>query len=474
MSQRITKGRKSGMEKTMEKIVALAKARGFIYPGSEIYGGLANTWDYGNLGVELKNNVKNAWWSRFIRESQYNVGVDCAILMNPQTWIASGHLGGFSDPLMDCRECHERFRADQLIEDYMKANGITIEGTVDSWSHEDMKKYIDDNNIKCPSCGKHDFTDIREFNLMFKTFQGVTEDAKNTVYLRPETAQGIFVNFKNVQRTSRKKIPFGIGQIGKSFRNEITPGNFTFRTREFEQMELEFFCEPGTDLEWFAYWKQFCIDWLKALGIKEDEMRCRDHDKEELSFYSNATTDIEFLFPFGWGELWGIADRTDYDLTQHQNVSHEDMSYFDDEKKEKYIPYVIEPSLGADRVTLAFLCSAYDEEEIGEGDVRTVLHFHPAIAPVKVGVLPLSKKLSKPAQKIYNELSKKYNCEFDDRGNIGKRYRRQDEIGTPFCVTYDFDSEEDGCVTVRDRDSMAQERIKIEELTQYFEGKMTF
>ena len=474
MSQRITKGRKSGMEKTMEKIVALAKARGFIYPGSEIYGGLANTWDYGNLGVELKNNVKNAWWSRFIRESQYNVGVDCAILMNPQTWIASGHLGGFSDPLMDCRECHERFRADQLIEDYMKANGITIEGTVDSWSHEDMKKYIDDNNIKCPSCGKHDFTDIREFNLMFKTFQGVMEDAKNTVYLRPETAQGIFVNFKNVQRTSRKKIPFGIGQIGKSFRNEITPGNFTFRTREFEQMELEFFCEPGTDLEWFAYWKQFCIDWLKALGIKEDEMRCRDHDKEELSFYSNATTDIEFLFPFGWGELWGIADRTDYDLTQHQNVSHEDMSYFDDEKKEKYIPYVIEPSLGADRVTLAFLCSAYDEEEIGEGDVRTVLHFHPAIAPVKVGVLPLSKKLSEPAQKIYNELSKKYNCEFDDRGNIGKRYRRQDEIGTPFCVTYDFDSEEDGCVTVRDRDSMAQERIKIEELTKYFEGKMTF
>ena len=407
-------------------------------------------------------------------ENPYNVGVDCAILMNPQTWIASGHLGGFSDPLMDCKECHERFRADQLIEGYMKDNGITPEGAVDAWSHEDMKKYIDDNNIACPSCGKHNFTDIREFNLMFKTFQGVTEDAKNTVYLRPETAQGIFVNFKNVQRTSRKKIPFGIGQIGKSFRNEITPGNFIFRTREFEQMELEFFCEPGTDLEWFAYWKQFCIDWLKNLGIKDDEMRYRDHDKEELSFYSNATTDIEFLFPFGWGELWGIADRTDYDLTQHQNVSKVDMSYFDDDKKEKYIPYVIEPSLGADRVTLAFLCSAYDEEEIGEGDVRTVLHFHPAIAPVKVGVLPLSKKLSEPATKIYEELSKKWNCEFDDRGNIGKRYRRQDEIGTPFCVTYDFDSEEDGCVTVRDRDTMEQERIKISELSDYIEKKMAF
>ncbi|MBE5937161.1 MAG: glycine--tRNA ligase [Lachnospiraceae bacterium] len=462
------------MEKTMEKIVALSKSRGFIYPGSEIYGGLANTWDYGNLGVELKNNVKNAWWSKFIRENQYNVGVDCAILMNPQTWVASGHLGGFSDPLMDCKECHERFRADQIIENYMKEQGIESESAVDSWSHEEMKKYIDDNNIVCPSCGKKNFTDIREFNLMFKTFQGVTEDAKNTVYLRPETAQGIFVNFKNVQRTSRKKLPFGIGQIGKSFRNEITPGNFTFRTREFEQMELEFFCEPGTDLEWFAYWKQFCIDWLKNLGIKEDEMRYRDHDKEELSFYSNATTDIEFLFPFGWGELWGIADRTDYDLTQHQNVSKEDMSYFDDEKKEKYIPYVIEPSLGADRVTLAFLCSAYDEEEIAEGDVRTVLHFHPAIAPVKVGILPLSKKLSEPASKIYAELAKRWNCEFDDRGNIGKRYRRQDEIGTPFCVTYDFDSEEDGCVTVRDRDTMEQERVKIEDLVKYFEDKMSF
>ena len=430
------------MEKTMEKIVALAKSRGFVYPGSEIYGGLANTWDYGNLGVELKNNVKKAWWQKFVQESPYNVGVDCAILMNSQTWVASGHLGGFSDPLMDCKA--------------------------------EMKKYIDDNNICCPSCGKHDFTDIRQFNLMFKTFQGVTEDAKNTVYLRPETAQGIFVNFKNVQRTSRKKVPFGIAQVGKSFRNEITPGNFTFRTREFEQMELEFFCEPDTDLEWFAYWKEYCINWLKALGIKEDEMRARDHEQEELSFYSKATTDIEFLFPFGWGELWGIADRTDYDLTQHQNTSGQDMTYFDDEKKIKYIPYVIEPSLGADRVTLAFLCAAYDEEEIGEGDVRTVLHFHPAIAPVKIGVLPLSKKLNEGAEKVYNELCKYYNCEFDDRGNIGKRYRRQDEIGTPFCITYDFDSETDGAVTVRDRDTMEQVRVPITELKAYFEDKFRF
>ncbi|MDO4296167.1 MAG: glycine--tRNA ligase [bacterium] len=462
------------MEKTMEKIVALAKSRGFVYPGSEIYGGLANTWDYGNLGVELKNNVKKAWWSKFIMESPYNVGVDCAILMNSQTWVASGHLKSFSDPLMDCKACKERFRADKLIEDYNAANGIEIEGAVDAWSQDEMKKYIDDHNICCPSCGKHDFTDIRQFNLMFKTFQGITEDAKSVVYLRPETAQGIFVNFKNVQRTSRKKIPFGIGQIGKSFRNEITPGNFTFRTREFEQMELEFFCEPDTDLEWFAYWKQFCINWLQTLGIQPEEMRVRDHEEEELSFYSKATTDIEFLFPFGWGELWGIADRTDYDLTQHQEVSGQDMSYFDDEKKIKYIPYVIEPSLGADRVTLAFLCSAYDEEEIGEGDVRTVLHFHPAIAPVKVGVLPLSKKLNEGAEKVYSELSKYFNCEFDDRGNIGKRYRRQDEIGTPFCVTYDFDSETDGAVTVRDRDTMEQVRVPISELKAYIEERLRF
>ncbi len=458
----------------MEKIVSLAKSRGFVYPGSEIYGGLANAWDYGNLGVELKNNVKKAWWKKFVQESPYNVGVDCAILMNPQTWVASGHLGSFSDPLMDCKCCHERFRADKLIEDYLEANNKAIEGSVDAWTQEEMKDFVEENHIPCPSCGKHDFTNIRQFNLMFKTFQGVTEDAKSTLYLRPETAQGIFVNFKNVQRTSRKKIPFGIGQIGKSFRNEIAPGNFTFRTREFEQMELEFFCEPDTDLEWFAYWKEFCIHWLKSLGIKEEEMRARDHEKEELSFYSKATTDIEFLFPFGWGELWGIADRTDYDLTQHQNVSGEDMSYFDDEKAKKYIPYVIEPSLGADRVTLAFLCAAYDEEELADGDMRTVLHFHPVIAPVKVGVFPLSKKLSEGAEKIYTELSKYYNCEYDDRGNIGKRYRRQDEIGTPFCITYDFESETDGAVTVRDRDTMEQERVKIEDLKAYLDKKLEF
>ncbi len=402
------------------------------------------------------------------------MGVDCAILMNPQTWVASGHLGGFSDPLMDCKACKERFRADKLIEDYMAENGMEIEGSIDGWSQEEMKKYIDEHDIVCPTCGKKDFTDIRQFNLMFKTFQGVTEDAKNTIYLRPETAQGIFVNFKNVQRTSRKKVPFGIGQIGKSFRNEISPGNFTFRTREFEQMELEFFCKPGTDLEWFQYWRGFCRDWLLSLGIKEEEMRLRDHSPEELCFYSKGTTDIEFLFPFGWGELWGIADRTDYDLTQHQTVSGEDMSYFDDEIKEKYIPYVIEPSLGADRVVLAFLCSAYDEEELEGGDMRTVLRFHPALAPVKIGVLPLSKKLAEGAEKIYAQLSKKYNCEYDDRGNIGKRYRRLDEIGTPFCVTYDFESETDGCVTVRDRDTMAQERVKIDELDAYFADRFVF
>ena len=462
------------MEKTMEKIVALAKSRGFVYPGSEIYGGLANTWDYGNLGVELKNNVKKAWWKKFVQENPYNVGLDAAILMNPTTWVASGHLGGFSDPLMDCRECHERFRADKIIEDFCEAEGIKLEGSVDGWSQEQMKNFIDEHNIPCPTCGKHNFTDIRQFNLMFKTFQGVTEDAKNTVYLRPETAQGIFVNFKNVQRTSRKKIPFGICQIGKSFRNEITPGNFIFRTREFEQMELEFFCEPDTDLEWFAYWKNFCYEFLRGLGLKEDELRMRDHDKEELSFYSKATTDFEFLFPFGWGELWGIADRTNYDLTQHQNTSGEDLSYFDDEKGERYVPYVIEPSVGVERMLLAFLTSAYDEEELEGGDSRTVMRFHPALAPVKVGVLPLSKKLNEGAEKIFAELSKNWNCEFDDRGNIGKRYRRQDEIGTPFCVTYDFESETDGCVTVRERDTMAQERIAIADLTHYLAEKLAY
>lgn len=465
------------MEKTLtlEWIVALAKARGFVYPGSDIYGGLANTWDYGNLGVELKNNVKKAWWQKFIMENPYNVGVDCAILMNPQTWVASGHLGGFSDPLMDCRECHERFRADKLIEDYCAEHDIALEESVDGWSQEQMKQFVEEHTLPCPTCGKHNFTDIRQFNLMFKTFQGVTEDAKDTLYLRPETAQGIFVNFKNVQRTSRKKIPFGIGQIGKSFRNEISPGNFTFRTREFEQMELEFFCEPDTDLEWFGYWKEFCINWLKSLGIKDEEMRVRDHDPAELAFYSKATSDIEFLFPsIGWGELWGIADRTDYDLTQHQNTSGQDLTYFDDTKNTKYVPYVIEPSLGADRVVLAFLCAAYDEEDLGDGDMRTVLHFHPAIAPVKIGVLPLSKKLAEGAEKIYAQLSKKYNCEYDDRGNIGKRYRRQDEIGTPFCVTYDFESETDHCVTVRFRDSMEQERVEIAQLDAYFADKFVF
>ena len=466
------------MEKTMDKIVALAKARGFVYPGSEIYGGLANTWDYGNLGVELKNNVKRAWWQKFVQENPYNVGVDCAILMNPQTWVASGHLGSFSDPLMDCKECHERFRADKIIEDFAAEKGIELKSSVDGWSHEEMEKFIADNNVPCPSCGKHNFTSIREFNLMFKTFQGVTEDAKNVVYLRPETAQGIFVNFKNVQRTSRKKVPFGICQIGKSFRNEITPGNFTFRTREFEQMELEFFCKPGTQTEWFEYWRKTCYEWLLSLGINKDNLRLRDHDPEELSFYSDHTTDIEYAFPFtDWGELWGIASRTDYDLTRHQETSGEPMDYFDDELNEKYIPYVVEPSLGADRVVLAFLCEAYDEENLGTEeapDIRTVLRFHPALAPVKIGVLPLSKKLNEGAEKVFAKLSKKYNCEFDDRGNIGKRYRRQDEIGTPFCVTYDFDSENDNCVTVRFRDSMEQERVAIDDLMKFFEDKFDF
>ena len=459
---------------TMDKIVALCKNRGFLFPGSEIYGGLANAWDYGNLGVELKNNVKDAWRKKFVQESKYNVGLDAAILMNPQTWIASGHLGSFSDPLMDCKECKQRFRADKLIEDFAKDNNIELTSSIDGWSHEDMEKWINDHNVPCPGCGKHNFTGIREFNLMFKTFQGVTEDAKNVVYLRPETAQGIFVNFKNVQRTSRRKIPFGIAQVGKSFRNEITPGNFIFRIREFEQMELEFFCKPGTDLEWFEYWRKYCIDWLHNLGLKDEQLRLRDHDKEELSFYSKATTDIEFLFPFGWGELWGIADRTDYDLSQHMKVSGEDLQYFDDETNEKYTPYVIEPSLGADRVTLAFICAAYDEEEVGEGDVRTVMHFHPAIAPIKIAVLPLSKKLSEPAMKIYDELCKYYMCDFDEKGTIGKRYRREDEIGTPYCITYDFDSENDKQVTIRERDSMEQVRIPIAELKKYFEDKFTF
>ncbi len=459
-------------EKTMEKIVALCKGRGFVYPGSEIYGGLANSWDYGPLGVEFKNNVKRAWWKKFIQQSPYNVGLDAAIIMNPKTWVASGHVGGFSDPLMDCKECKARFRADKLIEDFMFQKGESI--TVDGWSNEKMLEFIKENSIPCPECGKHNFTDIRKFNLMFKTFQGVTEDSTSELYLRPETAQGIFVNFKNVQRTSRKKIPFGIGQVGKSFRNEITPGNFVFRTREFEQMELEFFCAPGTDLEWFAFWKKYCMDFLLKLGIKEENVRFRDHSKEELSHYSNATTDIEFVFPFGWGELWGVADRTDFDLKQHSKFSGENMEYTDPVTNEKYVPYCIEPSLGADRVALAFLVDAYDEETLEGGDTRVVLRLHPALAPMKAAVLPLSKKLSEGALKLYNKLSEKYQIEYDESGSIGKRYRRQDEIGTPFCITYDFDSETDGCVTVRDRDTMEQIRIKMDELDKYIEEKIAF
>ena len=458
----------------MDEIVALAKARGFVYPGSDIYGGLANTWDYGPLGVELKNNVKRAWWDAFIAKNPLNVGMDSAILMNPETWVATGHLANFDDPLMDCKACKSRFRADKLIEDYMHAKGIAPEKSVDGWTNEEMESYIQNNDIVCPVCGKKDFTGIRQFNLMFKTFQGVTEDAKNTVYLRPETAQGIFVNFKNVQRTTRRRIPFGIGQIGKSFRNEITPGNFTFRTREFEQMELEFFCEPGTDLEWYDYWKDFCMDWLKRLGMTMDHLRIREHSPEERAFYSKGTSDIEYTFPFGWGELWGIADRTDYDLSRHQEHSGQDLTYFDQTANKKYLPYVVEPSLGADRVTLAFLCSAYDEEELPDGTTRNVMHFHPALAPVKIAVLPLSKKLKESAEKLFQDLLKNWNAEYDDTGSIGKRYRRQDEIGTPYCLTYDFDSENDHAVTIRNRDSMTQERVAIDSLSDYFKDKFTF
>ena len=459
-------------KKTMDMIVNLAKGRGFVYPGSEIYGGLANAWDYGPLGVELKNNIKRAWWKKFVQENPYNVGLDSAIIMNPETWVASGHLGGFSDPLMDCRNCKTRHRADKLIEDYVAQNGLSDNPA--SMSDEEMMNYIREHQIACPDCGSHDFTDIRKFNLMFKTFQGVTEDKSSTLYLRPETAQGIFVNFKNIQRTTRKKLPFGVGQIGKSFRNEITPGNFIFRIREFEQMELEFFCKPGTDLEWFDYWRGFCRDWLLNLGMNEQDLRLRDHDKDELCFYSKATTDFEFMFPFGWGELWGVADRTDYDLSQHAEHSGEPMEYFDPETNEKYVPYVIEPSLGADRVTLAFLCNAYDEEEDEKGDKRVVLRLHPALAPFKAAVLPLSKKLSDKAMEIKNELSKYFMVDFDEAGSIGKRYRREDEIGTPLCITYDFDSETDGCVTVRDRDTMEQVRIPITELKDYIAKTVEF
>ena len=454
-------------ELTMDKLVALSKNRGFVFPGSEIYGGLANTWDYGPLGVELKNNVKAAWWKKFVKESPYNVGVDCAILMNPTTWQASGHLGGFSDPLMDCKECKSRHRADNLVEDYLKKKKINQ--NVATLSNDELEDLIEKYNINCPVCGKHNFTKIRKFNLMFKTFQGVNEDTANTIYLRPETAQGIFVNFKNVQRTSRKRIPFGIAQIGKSFRNEITPGNFTFRTREFEQMELEFFCKPGTDLEWFDYCKNFCTQWLYDLGIKKENLKLRDHDKTELCFYSKATTDFEFLFPFGWGELWGIADRTDYDLSQHMKTSSKDLSYIDPVTNEKYIPYVIEPSLGVDRMVLAFLCNAYEEEQIDENDSRVVLKLHPVLAPVKVAVLPLQKQLNEKAEELFKTISANYNCEFDTSGSIGKRYRRQDEIGTPFCVTVDFESLENDTVTIRERDTMCQTRVSISELESYLQ-----
>ena len=459
-------------EKSMEKIVNLCKSRGYIYPGSEIYGGLANSWDYGPLGVEFKNNVKRAWMKKFIQENKYNVGLDAAILMNPETWVASGHVGGFSDPLIDCKSCKTRHRADKLIEDWLKENNK--EEVVDGWADEEMVDFIHENGIKCPDCGASNFTSIRKFNLMFKTFQGVTEDSKSELYLRPETAQGIFVNFKNVLRTTRRKLPMGIGQVGKSFRNEITPGNFLFRIREFEQMELEFFCKPGTDMEWFKYWRAFCKDWLLSLGMNEESLRLRDHSPEELCFYSKGTTDIEFKFPFGWGELWGIADRTDYDLKQHMEHSKEDFTYLDQETGEKFIPYCVEPSLGCDRVALAFLCNAYDEEEIAEGDTRTVLHLHPALAPYKVAVLPLSKKLSPKAEEIFTKLSKKYMCEYDEAGSIGKRYRREDEIGTPYCITIDFETENDNSVTIRDRDTMEQVRVKIEDLEKWIDEKITF
>ncbi len=459
---------------TMDKIVALCNNRGFIFPGSDIYGGLANTWDYGPLGVEFKNNVKKAWWRKFVQESPYNVGMDCAILMNPETWVASGHVVNFNDPLMDCKSCKARFRADKLIEDYANEHGLT-DIHPDGWTNEKMSEYIAEQGIKCPECGKSDFTGIRKFNMMFKTFQGVNEDTASQIYLRPETAQGIFVNFKNVQRTTRRKLPFGIAQVGKSFRNEITPGNFTFRTREFEQMELEFFCEPGTEMKWYEYWKDYCHKFLLSLGMKEEHIRLREHAKEELSHYSNGTTDIEFLFPFGWGELWGVASRTDYDLKAHQNHSGKSMEYLDPFTNERFIPYCVEPSLGADRVALAFLCDAYDEETLENGDVRSVLHLHPALAPYKAAVLPLQKnKLGDKAREVYELLAKHFMVDFDDSGAIGKRYRRQDEIGTPLCITIDFDTLEDETVTVRDRDTMAQVRMPIAELEGYIQKEIDF
>ncbi len=461
------------MSLTMDKLVALCKVRGFIFSGSEIYGGLANTWDYGPLGVEFKNNVKRAWWKKFVQESEHNVGLDSAILMNRSVWVASGHVGNFNDPLMDCKSCKTRFRADQLIEDDAKARGETLQA--DGWSNEQLEAWISEKGLTCPACGKKDFTAIRKFNMMFKTHQGVTEDSAAEIYLRPETAQGIFVNFKNIVRATRRKLPMGVAQIGKSFRNEITPGNFTFRTREFEQMELEFFCRPGEDLEWFGYWRGFCRDWLLSLGMKEDRLRLRDHKMEELSHYSKATTDFEYLFPFGWGELWGVADRTDFDLRQHQEHSGESMEYIDPLSNERFLPYVIEPSLGADRVALAFLCDAYEEEALPDGDVRTVLRLHPALAPFKAAVLPLQKnKLGEKAREVHRELSRHFMTDYDESGSIGKRYRRQDEAGTPFCVTVDFDTLEDGTVTVRDRDSMAQDRVPVAGLKAWLEEKTAF
>ena len=458
-------------ELTMEKLVSLCKNRGFVYPGSEIYGGLANSWDYGPLGSELKKNIKDAWWKKFVSENRYNVGIDSAIMMNPQVWVTTGHVGGFSDPLIDCKACKTRHRADKLIEEWGFANGKDISG-LDGWTNEQLVEYIKENNIVCPDCGKQDFTDIRKFNLMFKTFMGVTEDAKSEVYLRPETAQGMFVDFKNVLRTTRRKMPMGICQMGRSFRNEITPGNFIFRTREFEQMELEFFCKPGTDLDWYEYWKKFCKDWLISLGIKEENLRMREHSKEELSFYSKGTTDIEYLFPFGWGELWGIADRTDYDLSRHMEASKVDLTYLDPETNEKYVPYCVEPAVGVDRVFLTVVCDAYEEQEIADGDTRTVLHLHPSIAPYKAAVLPLSKKLSEKADEVYTKLSKKFICDYDEAGSIGKRYRREDEIGTPFCVTIDFETLEDECVTIRDRDTMKQDRVEISKINHYIESRL--
>ncbi len=454
----------------MEKLVNLCKQYGFIFQGSEIYGGLANTWDYGPLGVELKNNVKRAWWKKFIEECPYNVGMDSAILMNPKTWEASGHLKTFSDPLIDCKHCKTRHRADKLIEDFTKGKE-----TGDGWSNERLLDFIKEHNITCPNCGAMDYTDIRQFNLMFKTFQGVTEDAKSTIYLRPETAQGIFTNFLNVQRSMRLKVPFGIGQIGKSFRNEITPGNFTFRTREFEQMELEFFCKPGDELKWFRYWKEYCKTWLLSLNMREENLRLRDHKQDELTFYSNATTDFEYQFPFGWGELWGIASRTDYDLTKHQETSGVHMDYLDPETNEKYIPYVIEPSLGADRVVLAFLADAYAEETLEDGTTREVMHFHPFLAPYKVTVLPLVKKYhTSKAQEVYQMLSKHFMTGYDESGNIGKRYRRQDVIGTPFVVTVDDQTVNEETVTIRDRDTMEQITLPLDQVVSYIEERLEF